>query len=314
MTSGLPLLDLLACPHDGGTPLRQDADALVCPTCELRFPVSDGLVSFLSAQQLSEQDHKERSHRDSEASWYDAMFEGYTNAVEVPAGVRRIGRPTGPVLDAGCGTGRITEALLALGQPVVAVDYSEGTLRLMQRRVKEAGVPVLAVQSDLRALPLRPGVMAAVTCIEVYAQLRADDRRKLLVEFDRVMAPGAVLSMSAYNYNLVFKAWKLRGNEGAREGFHMLGGDYYYIRMTKDEYRRELEAVFDVEELTGIRNIPARSLAQGLRRLGLPTAGDRLLDYMVRTGHRADFWLENVPLVADNVGFFWQAKARKRDD
>ncbi len=311
MTAGLPLLDLLACPHDGGTPLREDVDALVCPTCDLRFPVKDGLVSFLSAQQLSEQDQIERSHRDEEASWYDAMFEGYTNAVEVPAGVRRIGRPTGPILDAGCGTGRITEAMLGLGQPIVAVDYSEGTLRLMQQRVNDADVPVLAIQSDLRSLPLRPGVMAAVTCIEVYAQLRADDRRKLLVEFDRVMAPGAVLSMSAYNYNLVFRAWKLRGNEGAREGFHMLGGDYYYIRLTKDEYRRELEAVFDVEELAGIRNIPARSLAQGLRRIGLGKAGDRFLDYMVRAGHEADFWLETTP-IADAVGFFWQAKARKR--
>ena len=312
MSPGLPLLDLLACPHDGGTPLREEADALVCPTCELRFPVSDGLVSFLSAQQLSEQDHVERSHRDEEASWYDAMFEGYTNAVEIPAGVRRIGRPSGPILDAGCGTGRITEAMLPLGQPIVAVDYSEGTLRLMQQRVKGADVPVLAVQSDLRALPLRPGVMAAVTCIEVYAQLRADDRRKLLVEFNRVLAPGGVLSMSAYNYNLVFKAWKLRGNEGAREGFHMLGGDYYYVRMTKDEYRRELEAVFDVEELTGIRNIPARSLAQGLRKVGLPGAGDRLLDFMVRSGHRADFWLERFPPLAGQIGFFWQAKARTR--
>ena len=311
MTAGLPLLDLLACPHDGGAPLREDTDALVCPTCDLHFPVQDGLVSFLSAQQLSEQDEIERSHRDQEASWYDAMFEGYTNAVEVPAGVRRIGQPTGPILDAGCGTGRITEAMLGLGQPIVAVDYSEGTLRLMQQRVKGADVPVLAIQSDLRSLPLRPSVMAAVTCIEVYAQLRADDRRKLLVEFDRVMAPGAVLSMSAYNYNLVFRAWNLRGNEGAREGFHMLGGDYYYIRMTKDEYRRELEAVFDVEELAGIRNIPARSLAQAIRRIGLRKAGDRFLDYMVRTGHQADFWLETTP-IADAVGFFWQAKARKR--
>ena len=312
MSGGLPLLDLLCCPDDRAAPLTADGDDLVCPQCERRYPVSDGMVSFLSAQQLSEQDQRERQDRDKEASWYDAMFEGYTNAVEVPAGVRRVGRPAGVVLDAGCGTGRITEALLPLGQPIVAMDYSEETIRLMQSRIKGTDVPVLAVQSDLRAMPLRDGVIAATTCIEVYAQLRADDRRAFLGELHRVMEPGAVLSMSAYNYNLVFKAWRRMGNATAREGQHMLGGEYYFVRMTRAEYRRELEALFDVEELTGIRNIPARSLAGGLRRVGLRRVGDRFLDFMVARGHRADFALERVPALAGQIGFFWQARARRR--
>jgi hypothetical protein len=170
---------------------------------------------------------------------------------------------------------------------------------------------VLAVQSDLRSLPLCSATIAATTCIEVYAQLRAEDRRLLLNELDRVMAPGAVLSMSAYNYNVVFRAWRLLGNKGAREGQHMLGGEYYYVRLRKDEFRRELEAVFDVEDITGIRNIPARTLAGGLGKVGLRKAGDKLLDFMVEKGHRADFWLERTPL-AGPVGFFWQAKARRR--
>ena len=308
----LPLLDLLCCPDDRSAPLRPEGDELVCEQCGRRYPVVDGMVSFLSAQQLSEQDHAERQGRDEEASWYDAMFEGYTNAVEVPAGVRRIGRPSGVILDAGCGTGRITEALLPLGQPIVAMDYSEGTIRLMQARTKGADVPILAVQSDLRAMPLRDGVIAATTCIEVYAQLREDDRRAFLGELHRVMRPGAVLSMSAYNYNLTFKAWGRLGNETARQGEHMLGGEYYFVRMTRDEYRRELEQHFAVEELTGIRNIPARTLAGGLRKVGLGRFGDRFLDFMVARGHKADFALERVPALAGQIGFFWQARARRR--
>jgi SAM-dependent methyltransferase len=308
----LPLVDLLCCPHDHAAPLVEEADALICPQCHTRFPVRDGLVSFLSSQELSDQDERERQGRDNEASWYDAMFEGYTNAVEVPTGARRVGHPTGPILDAGSGTGRITEALLPLGQPIVAVDYSEGTLRLLQERVKGSAAPVLAVQSDLRLLPLRTGVIAATTCIECYAQMRPDDRRRFLAELQRVMAPGAPLSMSAYNYNLMFKAWKLMGNSGAREGFHMLGGEYYYVRLTRDEYAAELDAFFDVEELTGVRNIPARSLAEGLRKVGLRRAGDRLLDFMVARGHEADFWIERFPAVSGQIGFFWQAQARRR--
>lgn len=307
----LPLLDLLCCPKDLAGPLRMVDDALSCPVCETRFPVRDGVVSFLSAQELTEQDHREREMRDEESAWYDPMFEGYTNAVEVPAAVRRVGRPNGPILDAGCGTGRITEALLALGQPLIAIDYSDACLRRMLAKTQSAAVPVLAVQSDLRSLPIRSGAMAGATCIETYSQFRPEDRRTILEGLARVLRPGAPLSLSAFNFNAVFRSWAFRGNAGAREGLHMLGGDYYYFRFTRREIRRELEEFFDVKELVGIRNIPARSLAEALKRLRLGRAGDRFLDFMVRSGHRADFWLERTPL-ANAIGFFWQAKAVKR--
>ncbi|MGH2838295.1 MAG: class I SAM-dependent methyltransferase, partial [Thermoleophilaceae bacterium] len=238
----------------------------------------DGVVSFLSAEAMTDQDERERSMRDAESDWYDAMFEGYTDAVEIPTAVRRVGQPTGSVLDAGCGTGRITHALLALGQPILALDYSEACLRHMLERT--AGGRVLAVQADLRSLPIRSAAMAAITCIETYAQFREPDRRRILGELSRVLAPGGLLSISAFNYNLLFKLWRLLGNEGARHGEHMLGGDYYYFRFRREEFRRELEVYFEVDELAGIRNIPARTVASVLRRAGLSGAGDRFLGYM----------------------------------
>ena len=302
------LLELLCCPRDR-EPLHGDTDGLACAACHARFPITDGVVSFLSAQALTKQDHRERGMRDEESTWYDPMFEGYTNAVEVPAAVRRVDRPAGPILDAGCGTGRVTEALVPLGQPIVAVDYSEACLRRMMART--AGAHVLAVQSDLRRLPIRDGVMGAATCIEVYSQFRSADRSRVLAELSRVLMPGGNLSISAFNYNAIFRAWRALGNDGAREGAHMLGGDYYYLRFRKSEFRRELEGHFEVEELTGIRNIPARSIAGGFRRLGLRSAGDRFMRYMVERGYSADFFVECTP-VADLVGFFWQAKCHPR--
>jgi len=303
------LVDLLCCPRDQAAPLDVADDALTCPRCGTRYPVADGIVVFLTAQQLSDAEERERAFRGEESAEYDDLYAGYTDAVEVPSVIRRVGRPVGPVLDAGCGTGRITRALVDLDQPIVAIDYSDACLRRMLSRCK--GARVLAVQSDLRSIPLRSGVMAAATCLEVHQHVRDADRGRFLAELARVLVPGAPLVISTFNFNLVFRLWSLLGNEGARRGEHVLGNDYPYRRFAREEFARELSADFDVEELTGVRNIPARSLAEGIRRLGAGKAGDRFLQWMTESGLRADHWLERTAL-SRGVGFFWLARAVKR--
>jgi SAM-dependent methyltransferase len=303
------LLKLLCCPRDQGAPLVEKAGSLECPTCSTLYPIVDGIVVFLTAQELSDQEEKERNFRSQESEWYDDMYVGYTDLVEVPTVVRRLERPFGPILDAGCGTGRITEALVPLGQPIVAIDYSEACLRKMQQRT--AGARVLAVQSDLRNLPLRSEVMSAAISIEVHPHLRDGDRQRYLAELARVLVPGAPLSISTLNYNLVFRAWQAFGNAGARQGEHVLGNDYHYRRFDRGEFRRELAAHFDVEELTGIRNIPARSLAGAISKVGWRQGGDKLLGVMNTRGYKVDQFLERTA-VAGMVGFFWLAKGVKR--
>ncbi|MGI8984302.1 MAG: methyltransferase domain-containing protein [Acidimicrobiales bacterium] len=303
------LLDLLCCPLDQGAPLVESAGALECPTCGALFPIVDGIVVFLMAQQLSDQEEKEGSFGSQESEWYDDKHVDYTDLVEVPTVVRRIGRPFGPILDAGCGTGRITEALVRLGQPVVAVDYSEACLRRMQART--AGARVLAVQADLCSLPLRSEVMSAATSIEVHPHLRDGDRERYLAELARVLVMGGPLAISTLNYNLAFRAWHALGNGGAREGKHVLGNDYHYRRFDRSEFAKELPAFFEVEEFTGIRNIPARSLAGAVRKVGWRLGTDRVLGLMNEKGYKVDHFLERTAL-AGMVGFFWLARAVKR--
>lgn len=302
------LLDLLWCPVDRGE-LRDEGDNVVCGTCEASYPVVDGVVRMLRPEELTEVDLRELGSRDEETAWYDTIFGDYTNAVEVPTTVRRIGQPTGPVLDLAAGSGRITDALRHLGQPVVALDYSFEMLRLLVKRCDDDNV--LAVQADGRSLPIRDGVIHATTSGEVYGDFRGEDRGRVVRELARVMRPRAPLSLSTLNYNLMYKIWKLIGNEGAREGEHLLGGDFYYLRMTRSELRREIGAEFDIEEITGIRNIPARSIAQGIRKARLPRLGDRFLDWMTEKGHRIDWAIEKTPL-SYLTGFFWIVKATRR--
>ena len=85
------------------------------------------------------------------------------------------------------------------------------------------------------------------------------------------------------------------------------------MRLTQPEFRRELAAVFEVEELTGIRNIPARTIAGLISRAGSERTGERFLSLMVRRGHTVDVALERTPL-AGLVGFFWLARAVRRPD
>ncbi len=304
------LLALLCCPADRAD-LRTAGGALACTACGARYPVRDGVVTFLSAEQLGAQDRREQASRDGESSWYDTMFEGYTNAVEVPTVVARLGRPRGPVLDHGAGTGRITERLLDLGVPVIAVDYSGASLRKLVHRTQ--GRPVLALQADVRRLPLRDGAVAAAASCELYEHVRGrDERARVLRELARVLRRGAPLAISSFNYNAVFRAWALRGNRGAREGEHLLGGDFYYLRQTRREFAGELAETFRIEELVGIRNIPARTLTGLVRRAGFPRCADALLRWMVRSGWRLDVALERTPL-SGAVGFFWLARAVARD-
>ncbi len=306
------LLALLCCPRDRSD-LGAGPDALECPACGASYPVRDGIVSFLTPEQLSEQELREQSSRDQESVWYDSMFEGYTNAVEVPTVLARIGRPNGPILDHGAGTGRITSALVELGQPVIAVDYSAVSLRTLVERCAGKGTgPVLAVQADVRHLPVRDGVMAAATSVEIYEHVRGgDERRRVLEELARVLSPGGVLAISTFNFNLVYRLWKLKGNVGAREGEHLLGGDFYYYRFSHKEFRDELAAVFDVDHVAGIRNIPARSLSGAVRKVGADGLADRFLDFMVKRGHRLDWALERTPL-SRPLGFFWLARAVRK--
>lgn len=311
------LLTLLWCPRDhgdlspGGPPAAGGPGdgGVVCGTCGAHYPFIDGVLSFLTEPDLSPVDQREVASRDAEASWYDTIFGEYTNAVEVPTTVARIGTPRGPVLDFGAGTGRITTHLAhTFDQPVLALDYSIEQLRRLVPRC--AGLAVLALHADGRSLPVRDGAVAAVTSAEVYEHFRPDDRARVLSELARVLQPGGALSISTLNFNLLYRLWRLRGNTGAKEGEHLLGGDFYYVRQTAKEFRNELRATFVVEEVAGIRNIPVRSIAQGLRRVAGRKVGDRFEAWMTAKGHRIDRAWERLP-TSKLTGFFLIARCRR---
>jgi SAM-dependent methyltransferase len=87
----------------------------------------------------------------------------------------------GAVLDAPCGTGRITPALKRLGQRVVALDLSASMLASAGERV-----PGVALQGSVFALPVRDRAFDVVVSCRFLHHLHDDDtRRAALAELTR---------------------------------------------------------------------------------------------------------------------------------
>ena len=111
--------------------------------------------------------------------------------------VRWLGVPAGRRwLDAGCGTGALTETVVDAAAPstVVGVDMSRGFLGAARRRVPGARF----VAADASALPLRAAGFDAV--ISGLALNFVPGPQRAVSEFARVAAPGATVAAYVWDY------------------------------------------------------------------------------------------------------------------
>jgi len=248
-----PLHDLLACPADL-EPLQHDVEGASCPACGRRFPLVEGILCLLPDQLCARQSadaawqakQSEQSARDAQADDYDRMLGlRLLTAWERPAVLRRLHlQPGQVVLEAGCGTGRITAAL-ARRSRVVALDFSLESLRRNRHKLAAAGIEALLVQADLNHVPLRPQSVDAVVSCQVLEHLPGEEARtRAVAELARVLRPGGRLAISAYHYNLATRWF------GAQEGQHP--GGIYYHRFTRREYRELLEKCFTLDSVSAV--------------------------------------------------------------
>lgn len=89
------------------------------------------------------------------ADVYDLQYESYRD--DVPYYVRLAGNESGPVLELGSGTGRLTDALANSGLQVTGVEKSSGMLQRARERLHNRA---RLLEGDIRKLPqtgLEPG-------------------------------------------------------------------------------------------------------------------------------------------------------------
>ena len=93
------------------------------------------------------------------------------------------------VLDAGCGSGRLTVLLAQAGAAVTGIDTNAKQLAEARRRAEEAGIELALLEGDFNApLPFADGSFDAGT--SRLALMAADDPVATLGELRRVLEPG----------------------------------------------------------------------------------------------------------------------------
>lgn len=94
--------------------------------------------------------------------------------------------PAATVLDAACGTGRITALLQQQGFRAVGCDISLAMMAVADRRLSSLGYEVSFVETSVDRLPYHDRSFDAVTCIGLLMHLDADMRVRALRELSRV--------------------------------------------------------------------------------------------------------------------------------
>lgn len=248
------LLPLLASPETGGpltltVRLREGEEILDGSLTDSGghvYPVQDGIPRLLPREMLEAQ-KSEIAARDAQVDVYDRMaFLNFFGIVEIPLTRRALApRPADRLLEAGCGTGRMTGILAPSVRDLVAMDFSFESLRVNRRKLQDAGIAnVHLVQGDLCRLPFGDGAFDRIVSSQVLEHVPGPDARAAAVAgLARVLRPGGTLALSAYKHSLLTRSF------AQKEGMH--DGGIPFFRFTRPELRDALRANFTVHSVTG---------------------------------------------------------------
>lgn len=119
------------------------------------------------------------------------------------------------VLDAPCGTGRVTEWLLESGFNVIGVDISGPMIDVARSRCARFGNRVRFARMDLENLALPGCSVDLVTCVRLFHHLDTEQRGRILQELGRVSRDAVVVNVSL---STPFYRWRRRLKRALRQG------------------------------------------------------------------------------------------------
>jgi len=128
-------------------------------------------------------------------AWHDVECASYE--ADLPVWRALAEERGGPVLDVGCGTGRVALDLAARGHEVVGVDADPDLVSALSRRVRERSLPARAHAADARSFSLGSRHPLAIAPMQV-AQLLggATGRKAMLTAVGGHLAPAGLLAVA----------------------------------------------------------------------------------------------------------------------
>lgn len=215
-----------------------------------------------------------------------------------------------PVLELGCGTGRLLVPMARTGARVIGIDRSAGMLayaRQRSRRLPVAHRPAI-VRGDIRALPFRRGTFGTVVAAYGLIQSLLSDRDldDVLSEVGRVIGRGGLVGL-----DLVpdLPSWDEYRKQLRFQGRSKNGGEIVLVETVRQDRRRGL-TTFDEEftERRG-RHAETRRFALTFRTVSVPDLVERLARFRLRVesvagDYRGGVWHPDAGT--------WLVLARKR--
>lgn len=108
----------------------------------------------------------------------------------------------GPLIDLGCGAGRLAVRFARRGFPVTAVDLSNPMLVRVREKARGGGLDIATVRANLCRLGCFPDrtFRYALAMFSTIGMVRgAGPRRRAVAEAHRVLVPGGLLALHAHN-------------------------------------------------------------------------------------------------------------------
>jgi len=140
--------------------------------------------------------------------FYETFLTDERNANEVAHLQRAVGLVPGEaVLDVGCGYGRISNLLAALGCDVVGLDSSPALLEFARVAARERAVAVEYVVGDMRDLPWRDRFDVLVNWMAAFGYFDDPANQAVLREFFVSLKPGGRLALQTFSRDAVLKKW-----------------------------------------------------------------------------------------------------------
>jgi SAM-dependent methyltransferase len=132
------------------------------------------------------------------AIWHDVECAAYTADLELWRVLADTAR--GPVLDLGCGTGRVALDLAARGYEVTGIDSEGELVEALRDRARERSLPVDAVLGDARSFELATTFALVISPMQVVQLLGgANGRARMLAAVRRHLEDGGLFAAALAN-------------------------------------------------------------------------------------------------------------------